>query len=242
MRKYEYFSFIKVTVKKILNYFGWRIIKINYNRKIEGENQNPEYVKCLMNCNGILHIGAHRGMEGPIYNWFNKKVLWIEANPKIYEELKINISHFRDQKAFNYLITDKDNSYYDFNISSNDAASSSIFNFGEEHKNYNNKKFDMIDKINIKSITLENFFFKHQINYKDYNFWIIDVQGAELMVLKGAKNTIKNCDFIYLEISKKEFYKNGVLFQELNNWLVNSGFKKVWEPTSNHTNVLFKRI
>ena len=97
--------FFKVTLKKILNYFGWRIIKINYNRKIEGENQNPEYVKCLMNCNGILHVGAHRGMEGPIYNWFNKKVLWIEANPKIYEELKINISHFRDQKAFNYLIT-----------------------------------------------------------------------------------------------------------------------------------------
>ena len=62
------------------------------------------------------------------------------------------------------------------------------------------------------------------------------------MVLKGAKNTIQNCDFIYLEISKKEFYKNGVLFRELEDWLMNVGFKKAWIPTTDHTNVLFKRI
>ena len=42
-----------------------------------------------MKSNGILHIGAHRGSEAPIYYWFGKDVIWIEANPKIYDDLKI---------------------------------------------------------------------------------------------------------------------------------------------------------
>ena len=38
---------------------------------------------------------------------------------------------FYDQKAFNCLITDNDYDTKKFNLSSNDGASSSIFNFGD---------------------------------------------------------------------------------------------------------------
>ena len=36
-----------------------------------------------------------------------KKVIWIEANPIIFEDLKLKIMQFVNQSAYNYLITDK---------------------------------------------------------------------------------------------------------------------------------------
>jgi len=29
----------------------------------------------------MLQIGAHRGSEASVYEWFNKEVIWVEANP-----------------------------------------------------------------------------------------------------------------------------------------------------------------
>ena len=37
---------------------------------------------------GIIHLGAHRGTEVEIYNWFGKNVIWIEASPEIFEKFK----------------------------------------------------------------------------------------------------------------------------------------------------------
>ena len=35
----------------------------------------------------------------------------------------------------------------------------------------------------------------------------MDIQGAELPVLKGADETLKSCKFIYIEVSKEIFMK-----------------------------------
>ena len=45
-----------------------------------------------------FYIGAHRGTEASAYDWLHKKVLWIEANPIISEDLSENISKYFDQK------------------------------------------------------------------------------------------------------------------------------------------------
>jgi hypothetical protein len=55
----------------------------------------------------------------------------------------------------------------------------------------------------------------------------IDVQGAELDVLRGAKNTMNKTKFIILEVSMIEYNKNSPLFADVidfmnkNNFLVN---------------------
>ena len=56
----------------------------------------------------------------------------------------------------------------------------------------------------------------------------IDVQGAELEVLKGFNsNNFNNINAITVEISQKEYYKMGVLFEELNQFLINKNFKLI---------------
>ena len=55
----------------------------------------------------------------------------IEANPTIFEDLKVKIMQFVNQSAYNYLITDKNENNVRFNLSNNDQASSSVFDFGD---------------------------------------------------------------------------------------------------------------
>ncbi len=234
-------KFTKNLIKKILNNLGWKLIKSSNKPKLIREEIHLEYIKSIMDCTGVLHIGAHRGSESHIYYWFGKDVVWVEANPEIFEELKLNIYPYANQKAFNYLITNKDDELVNFNISNNDGASSSIFSFGEAHKNFKGRDFKMIEKIKLKTLKLDSLFYNHKLDEKKYNFWVIDVQGAELLVLNGSTNLIDNCKYLYIEISKDEFYKDAVKFEELDNWLKKNNLEKVWDPKKNHTNILYKK-
>lgn len=81
---------------------------------------------------GVLHVGAHLGQERQRYFNIGTKVLWVEAIPSVYEKLKTNISEFSNQSAINALLGDQNNVTVEFNLSSNELASSSIFRFGRE--------------------------------------------------------------------------------------------------------------
>jgi len=71
----------------------------------------------------------------------------------------------------------------------------------------------------------------------------LDVQGAELVVLKGFNETnFNNIQQLTTEISTVQFYKDGVLFDELNDYIINHGFKlDVIAPPSNHCDVTYSR-
>jgi hypothetical protein len=77
--------------------------------------------------------------------------------------------------------------------------------------------------------------------YKAADGTWIDLQGAELLALKGAENSLEFCDSLLIEISKVDIYENGVLWPELKNWLIKRNFYPVTEPLENHTDVLFKK-
>jgi FkbM family methyltransferase len=182
-------------------------------------------------------MGAHRGGEAAVYDWFNKQTIWIEANPKIIDDLKDHTSQYINQKVIQALLSDEDNKLENFNISSNDGASSSIFSFGSYKKIH--EKIKMTDVMKLKTNTLDTIIKKEQINIDKYDFWVVDLQGAELLALKGANEMIKSCKFMYIEISKENIYKNGANWNELNEFLKKRNFIPVWEPEGIHTDVLY---
>ena len=57
------------------------------------------------------------------------------------------------------------------------------------------------------------------INIQEYDHWIIDLQGAELLALKGAEDSIQYCNSMIVEVSKVDIYEGGVLWSELCQWL-----------------------
>jgi len=236
---------MKSLIKKLLRLLGWKLIKIRKPPKPNPYGKlDIDILKSINNCSGILHLGAHRGTEAEVYNWFGKKVVWVEALPETYKHLKDNLYFYKNQRAYCALLSDTDNQIKKFNVSNHDGACSSIFEFTEEIKKseiWTKKNHKMVDRKNLITQTLDTLIYKNNINPKEYNHWILDLQGAELLTLKGSEKSIKSCKSMVIEVSKKKFYKGGVLWTELKNWLLVRGFYQTREPNQDEEDILFLR-
>ena len=234
---------MKLIIKKILRKLGWKLIKI---RKPPEPNPygrlDDDVLKSINNSTGIVHLGAHRGLEAEVYNWFGKNVIWVEAIPKIYKQLSENLYFYKNQLAFQALLTDEDDKNTNFYISNYDSACSSIYKFTENIKSskiWSDRNHQMIDTLNLKSKKLDTLFTKEKINPKQYNHWILDLQGAELLALKGAEKSLESCKSIYIEVSKEKFYTDGVLWGELKDWLISKNFYPTRNPMVDEEDILF---
>lgn len=172
---------------------------------------------------GAFHIGAHDCEELVFYNQCSiseEDIIWIDAlESKVVENIEKGIKNI-----YHATITDKDNEDIVFNVSNN-IQSSSVLEFGTHLQEHPGVVF--IDKISQKSITIDTFFEKNNIDRSKYNFWNFDIQGAELLALKGAINSIKHVDAIYLEVNEKELYKDCGLITDIDLFLSQYNFKRV---------------
>ena len=114
-----------------------------------------------------------------------------QPNPTTKTLLTTQQQKYKQQKCFCALITDTDHKKYEFNISNNDGASSSIFKFGELSTGSlslwpNKKKLSFTNKIYLNSITIDTILKENNIDPNIYNHWNMDLQGAELLALKGS--------------------------------------------------------
>lgn len=179
---------------------------------------------------GSFHIGAHDCEELPFYNNLgikNENIVWIDAIPsKVNEAKKRGIPN-----VYNAVITDKDDEKIIFNISNN-VQSSSVLEFGTHSKEHPGVVY--INKIQQQSITIDTFFERNNIDASKYNFWNFDIQGAELMALKGAIQSIKYAKAIYLEVNEKELYKKCGLINDIDMFLSNYNFKRVLTKMTTH--------
>jgi FkbM family methyltransferase len=183
-----------------------------------------------INITGVFHIGAHDCEELLFYNKMSltqDDIIWIDAiNEKVIESQNKGISNI-----YNAVITNKDDEDITFNISNN-YQSSSVLDFGthtEEHP-----WVFYINKINLKSITVDSFFKRNNIDCSKYNFWNIDIQGAELMALQGGIDSLKNVKVLYLEVNEKELYKNCPLINDIDLFLLNLNFKRILTIITQH--------
>ena len=184
---------------------------------------NDILLKNNINITGIMHIGAHECEELYTYNKLgvaNEDIIWIEAiNEKVIQAKNRNIPN-----VYNAVITDKDDEDIIFNISNN-IQSSSVLELGTHSIVHPNIVY--VNQIHLKSITINSFFERNNINGNKYNLWNFDIQGAELMALKGATKYIKYAKAIYLEICESELYAHGALLKDIDLYLSQYNFKRV---------------
>jgi len=234
---------MKTIIKFLLRKLGWKLEKLRSRKDYNFEIPPKELLSILATCKGVFHLGAHRGEEAPVYEWFGKKVLWIEANPIIFQDLSDNLIKYRYQKAYKALISNIDEKKIDFHLSSNDYASSSIFEFGNlssgENSLWPKKKLKYVSKKKLLTTTIDSFIKFNSINIADYDHWVLDLQGAELLALEGAKNSLKFCKSLYIEVSKGEVYKGGAQWSDVLDFLEKNDYRQMWTLNSDHTNMLF---
>lgn len=173
---------------------------------------------------GILHIGAHECEELSIYNQNGietNSIIWIEGNPDIVKKTR---SRYPDVKLIEAIVSDIDDKVVTFNVSNN-GQSSSILELGV-HKRYHPTIY-YVNKFEGKTRTVKSLYDEHKIPYDFANFLNIDIQGAELLALKGMGNLLEHFDYLYLEVNADYLYVNCALVDEIDKYLLNFGFNRV---------------
>ena len=180
---------------------------------------------------GVIHIGAHIGQELSMYEECGfENVLMIEANPDIYEKLIKVKSDKCKLKFLNVAVSDQKGNF-DFNITSNGRGggemSSSLLKLKRHKQLYPAIKESKTIKVNTD--LLDNLLLNNNLINEAYNMMNLDIQGAELMALKGSVKTLNTIDIINVEVNKSELYEGCVLLDELEEFLDKHDFYKYCE-------------
>lgn len=175
---------------------------------------------------GLIHVGASRAEEIEIYsNTLGiKDILYIEANPENEPDLKKAIANFPGAKVAIFAASDT-NGTMDFHVTSNKGLSSSLLKLNKHLKMSPDVKPAKTIKVDQKR--LDDYLATTPDSGANYNLMVVDTQGAELMVFKGAQNTLTHIDAIISELNFTELYSGGVLLPDLDTFLLQNGFYRV---------------
>jgi FkbM family methyltransferase len=170
---------------------------------------------------GILHLGANQGQEAEAYEELKiPAVIWIEAIPSVYEQLVQNVSKYKNHLCINACVSDVNDQEVEFNVSNNEAQSSSFLELGF-HKQAH-PEVHYVDKIKMTTKRVD-FLVGFGGN------WLLnaDLQGAELLAFKGLGDLINSIKWIYTEVNSKLTYEGCPLVEELDEYLGTFGFTRV---------------
>lgn len=173
---------------------------------------------------GVIHVGANLGQERDFYASKNLNVLWIEPIPEVFSKLEASISGFPKQRAICRLITDTDKRKYTFHIASNEGASSSILNMKEHPKLWPDIRYTKT--LELVGTSLNSLILEEGLVLSDFDALILDTQGSELLVIRGASSVISHFRHIRTEIADFESYENGVTLSEMDCYLESINFTR----------------
>jgi FkbM family methyltransferase len=176
------------------------------------------FTKWSINPKGIIHIGAHMCEEYDIYKNSTTNIIWIEANPYQVTKIKTMFPLFNIYQA---VISNSDTDIVDFIITNNIESSSILELF--EHKN-EHPDIHEIHRIKLNTITLPTFLNNNNIDISNYDFLVMDIQGAEYLALQGMSDILHNFNNIYLEVNIKELYKSCGLLSDIQSFLLKYDF------------------
>ena len=107
-----------------------------------------------------------------------------------------------------------------FHVASNNGASSSMLAPGRHADLYPSITFD--ETLELVAERLDDIVAERS-ERADYNVLVLDVQGAELKVLKGAPELLARVDAVFTEVSSEPLYEGGCTFLEVTNLLAEAG-------------------
>jgi len=185
-----------------------------------------------MEIEGVVHVGAHLAEEAPVYADIGAgKVVWIEGNPDLIPKLEKTVHKFHNHSVIHALITDREGQDVDFNIANNGQSSSvlELKTHLDEHP-----EVHYVGKRTLTSRTLDSLAYEH--GFTDANFMNLDLQGAELLALQGAKNMLSSgsIQYVYTEVNAKELYENCVRIDELDSFLNHFNFIRLDTEMTRH--------
>jgi FkbM family methyltransferase len=185
----------------------------------------PDPNRFLRFARGVVHVGANVGQERVLYDRYGLEVLWIEPIPDVFAELAANIAGFPRQRALERLVTDRDDAPYEFHVANNDGQSSSILELREHRDIW--PKVAFTRTITLRSTTLATLFARENIDRERYDALVMDTQGSELLVLRGAEALLSGFKFVKTEAPDFEAYAGCAKLEDIERYLDARGYAEL---------------
>ena len=171
---------------------------------------------------GLMHVGANTGDEAPDYARERiPTVIYIEPTPVAFSVLQARIAGFPGHHAVQAVCSAVAGESVTFNVASNNAESSSLFDLGNHGILY--PEIVYTERLALVTTTVDDIIAR-AFSDRAPNLLIIDVQGAELLVLRGAEQALKYIDAIYCEVADIRLYEGSCTWPEINAFLHERGF------------------
>ncbi|WP_166434068.1 FkbM family methyltransferase [Roseovarius spongiae] len=181
----------------------------------------------LDHASGVIHIGANTGQERKVYAAKGLNVAWVEPIPDVFAELEANLQGMSRQRAYRYLLTDRDGDRITLNIANNGGASSSIFDLKDHRKIW--PEVHYTGSLEMTSTTFRSFAEAESLDLGAYDALVLDTQGAELLVLQGAGQLLEQFRFIKTEAADFESYAGCCKLDDLTDYVARFGFRKAMQ-------------
>jgi FkbM family methyltransferase len=156
---------------------------------------------------GVIHVGGYDGNEERWYRQWGARSVWFEPLPEKHAQMRA-----KGLEAYQYALGSQAGTASLY--LSDSLQCCSLLEPSGHLEQY--PQFGFEGSLEVQVRTLDSF------ALKGFDMLVLDVQGYELEVLKGATATLRDVRLIYCEVAIIELYKGGALFHEIYNHLSDS--------------------
>lgn len=171
---------------------------------------------------GVLHIGANEGQERFVYAASGAVTfIYVEPIAAVFARLEANLADLAGHRAVKAVCSDRAGETVDFKIASNDGLSSSLFELGQHAEVFPSVVYVGSERM---TTTTVDALMADLAPPTSPNLLVVDTQGADLKVLHGASETLKQIDGVFVEVSETPLYIGGCTFADIRAYLEPRGF------------------
>lgn len=173
-----------------------------------------------MTINGVIVGGAHFGEEMDDYLSIDtvKGIVLFEPCKAAFGVLKENFSHLSNVFMHNVALGSEEGIMTMYTETRNEGQSNSLLKPAKHLEQHPTIIFNGTEDVQVHRLDSYGY---------SYNLLVLDCQGFELEILKGATKTLKHVDYIYCEVNRDFVYENCAQVHEIDLLLSEEGFRGV---------------
>lgn len=177
--------------------------------------------KSFKQINTVIDAGANKGQFALAANYYfpHSNIFSFEPSKLAYKQIFRYLGNYKNIKLFNYGLGDVDGEIEFYEHTYDQISSFLKINPTNSNPNYKDSKAST-SKVIVKKLddVIEEIELISPVLLK------LDVQGFEDRVLKGALKSLKNIDYILIELAFEKLYEDQLLFNEMNGLLNSLGY------------------
>lgn len=170
----------------------------------------------------VIHAGASLCQERDEYSTVGfTPVIWFEALTSVSKVAEKILDSYPDQHIFNIALWSESNIEKTIFITSNQGQSSSFFRM-KWHSFVHESVVQIGSEIHVTSTLDDVLTSKGETG--PTSLLVLDLQGAELEVLKGAINTLRETTAVFVEVALVEMYEGQPLLSDIHKFMLDHNF------------------